>query len=163
MKNTSLTVLSVDPGLQRTGFAVLGQTNGNIKPITFGCIETNSKTQLPQRLLIIYNRLAEIIETYKPGVLAIEKQYFPIKLSSSNSLFATNHARGVVLLLAAKNNIEVAEYNPNYIKLALTGYGKADKIQVQNMVKRLLCIKDIEGPDDVSDAIAVGLCHLHSL
>ena len=161
-KKRQLTVLSIDPGLQRTGFAILKQTDESIKPITYGCIETKSKTPLPQRLLSIYTELGKIINSYHPTVLAIEKQYFPLKLSSSNSLFAANQARGVILLLAAQNNMDTVEYSPNYVKIALTGYGRADKLQVQSMVKRLLYIKEIKGPDDVSDAIAVGLCHLHS-
>ena len=157
-----LTVLSVDPGLQRTGFAVLSSCNSTIKPLTYGCIETKSKTPLPLRLLSIYNAMDELISRHNPNELAIEKQYFPLKLSSSNSLFATNQARGVVLLIAAQNNLHVVEYSPNNVKIALTGYGRADKNQVQNMVQRLLAIREIKGPDDISDAIAVGLCHIYT-
>jgi crossover junction endodeoxyribonuclease RuvC len=158
----SLTVLSVDPGLQRTGLAVLNQANGSIRPLLYECIETGSKTPLHLRLLSIYDRLKAVIGDFHPSTLAIEKQYFPLKLSSGSALFATNQARGVVLLIAAQSGLNVVEYSPQYIKIALTGYGRADKIQVLNMVKLLLNIKEINGPDDISDAIAVGLCHLHS-
>ena len=157
-----VTILSVDPGLQRTGYAVLEDGGGRITPLEFGCIETQSKMDLPGRLLLIHEYLGRLIRKHAPGVLAIEKQYFPLKLSSNNSLFATNQARGVILLAAAENGLEVAEYSPMNVKIALTGYGRAGKMQVQSMVKRLLSIKEIKGPDDVSDAIAVGLCHLHT-
>ena len=158
-------ILAIDPGLARTGWAVLEKvshstaTDGIIMK-DCGCIITKSSMPLPERLLILYSSLEGIIKKEMPDTLCLEKQYL---YQNAQSVLSTSEARGVIILLAAKKGISVQEYNPKSVKVAITGYGGADKNQVREMVKRLLNIKTLPVIKDVSDAIAVGLCHLNSI
>ena len=157
-------VLGIDPGLAHTGWAVIEKIKSphgeNLKLENCGCIKTDTSTDLPQRLLQIFSELNEIIEKYKPDVLCIEKQYL---YQNSQTVLSISQARGVILLAAAKNTLRVNEYNPKEVKIAITGYGSADKQQVRNMVKYLLKVKSIPKPDDITDAVAVGLCHINTV
>lgn len=152
-------ILGVDPGLAQTGWAILEKDSKNTVLVKCGCIETNSKIALQDRLNVLYNMLNKILMEHKPGLIAIEKQFLYQK---SQTVLHTSEARGIILLLAAQKNIRVKEYNPKEVKIAVTGYGAADKEQVHSMVKRLLRVENIPKPDDISDAIAVGICHLNS-
>ncbi|OGS21302.1 MAG: crossover junction endodeoxyribonuclease RuvC [Elusimicrobia bacterium RIFOXYA2_FULL_39_19] len=153
-------VLGIDPGLARCGWAVIEQNaRKDNKIIDFGCIETKATTELPQRLTALYSTLEEIINKYKPHVVSLEKQYL---FMNNKSVLATSQARGVIVLVAARNNLPIREYNPKLVKMSVTGYGAADKQQIQRMVKILLKLKEIPTPDDIADAMAVGLCHLNS-
>lgn len=158
-------ILAIDPGLARTGWAVLekggdGVGTGDISMKDCGCIITKPSMPLPERLLVLYSSLEGIINKDMPDTVCLEKQYL---YQRAQSVLSTSEARGVIILLAAKKGVGVQEYNPKSIKLAITGYGGADKNQVREMVKRLLNIKTLPPLKDVSDAIAVGLCHLNSI
>jgi len=160
-------ILGIDPGLAQTGWAILkknsnqstSSNSGSIELIKCGCIKTSSDLDLPQRLNILYSGLRNIIKKYKPELIAIEKQFLYQK---SQAVLHTSEARGIIFLLAAQKNIKIKEYNPKEVKVAITGYGSADKNQVRFMVKKLLRTENIPRQDDTSDAIAVGICHLNS-
>ncbi|MEI6222571.1 MAG: crossover junction endodeoxyribonuclease RuvC [bacterium] len=153
-------IIGLDPGTASFGYGVIEKitpTQRGKNPlhmVTYGCIHTPSKTPLQNRLLTIYNELAEIIAKEKPNGLAIEKLYFVKNITTG---IAVSQARGMALLLAAQNSLQFFEYDPTQIKLAVAGYGKADKQQVQKMVKLQLQLKEIPKPDDAADALAVAL------
>lgn len=155
------TILAIDPGTAITGYSLLsaGPKGQDIKLINYGCITTKAKTPLPQRLVTIANDLQTLITKYNPQELAVEKLFFAKNVKTG---IAVGQARGVVLLLGAKNNLEIFEYTPLQIKQAVTGYGQASKQQIQQMVQIIMKLKQIPKPDDAADAIAAGLCHLQT-
>ena|SRR5258706_6347326 len=147
-------VLGIDPGLARLGWSILEQNAGEVH---YGCIETPAHLSLAKRLTQIYDDLKNIIETHQPTDLALETLFF---VKNAKTLAQVGHARGVILLLAGQSGIQVHEYAPRQIKMALTGFGGADKKQMQSMLQRLLGLAEIPKPDDAADAVAVALCHL---
>lgn len=151
-------VLGIDPGTAITGYAVVEEQEGHLRPITIGAIYTPSKMPLAQRLQRIYRELAAIIRTHCPEDGAVEALFFS---RNARTAMAVGHARGVVLLALAEAGLAVAEYTPMQIKQAVTGYGGADKHQVQEMVRMLLNLDQAPRPDDAADAAAVAICHLH--
>ncbi len=154
----SNTILAIDPGFDRVGVAVL--TGSREKPLLTHseCITTDPKASHEKRLLVIGRRIQEVIEQYNPGVLAIETLFFNKNISSA---IGVAEARGVVLFQAAKSNLEVAEYSPQAVKLAVTGFGQADKRQMEVMVGKLISLpEDKRRLDDELDAVAVGITHL---
>ncbi len=153
-------ILGVDPGLAETGWTILQKNSNQIELINCGCVKTSPKLPIHKRLNDLYSTLEKIIKKYKPDEIAIEKQYLYQK---SRTVLHTSEARGIILLLASQKNIEIYEYNPKEVKIAVTGYGSADKNQVRFMVKKILRTENIPKPDDISDAIAVGICHLNSV
>tara|TARA_Y100001970_G_scaffold87107_1_gene109923 strand:- start:611 stop:1096 length:486 start_codon:yes stop_codon:yes gene_type:complete len=150
-------ILGIDPGLINTGYGII-QINGNnnLKAIDFGIISPDKKEKLSYRLKTIYDDLSLIIKKYKPNILSIEEVFFGKNVKSALLL---GHARGVAMLCASNNNIPVFEYSPRKIKQSITGNGNADKSQVKFMVNRELNLKNIDFPDDASDALAIALCH----
>ena len=149
-------VLGIDPGYARVGWAVLEYRKSNIEYRIFGCIET-SKDQDPQdRLVYVYKQITLLISKYKPDSVAIEELFFT---NNAKTAFKVGEARGVIILAAANKKIPTFSYTPLQVKIAVTGYGKADKIQVGKMIKAILKLKEIPKLDDVSDAIAVALTH----
>lgn len=153
-------VLGIDPGLSLTGWGVISaQTRDKITPMQYGCIRTKPTETLPERLLIINTELQRLIDTYKPEAVAIEQLFF---LKKSASVALIGQARGAIVLTIALNKIPLFEYNPRSIKLALTGYGSADKHQMQHMVKTMLRLKEIPQPDDAADALAIAMCHVNT-
>lgn len=157
--SNSLRILGIDPGFARMGYAVLDFDGQNFKICDFGCIESSANTPFPARLEIIYDALKQICEKYEPEHFAVEQLFF-----ARNTTTALNvaEARGVAILLAAKSKMRVFEYKPAEVKLAVVGYGRAEKEQVQEMICRILKLKRRPKPDDVADAIAVAICHAHS-
>ncbi|MDI6641369.1 MAG: crossover junction endodeoxyribonuclease RuvC [Elusimicrobiota bacterium] len=154
-------ILGVDPGLAKVGWAVVEKIkNEKLKMKNCGVIKTNSKMALPERLLTIYSSLEKIIKKYNPKIVSLEKQYL---YQNSSSTVAISQARGVILLAAAKNHLKVIEHGPKEVKIAVTGYGAAGKVQVREMFKRLLNLKSVPRPDDVSDAIAVAFCCMNTI
>ena len=151
-------VLGIDPGTGILGFGVIDAEKG-IRPkiIDAGVVSTPAHTPLPDRLEDIYNSLSQIIKATKPDIMAIEKLFFARNITTAISVA---EARGVVELTAKQNHIVVAEYTPLQIKQSLTGYGRAEKKQVQEMVKRELNLKEIPKPDDCADALAAALTHI---
>lgn len=153
-------VLGIDCGGEYTGYGVVDQDDqGNLSHVASGAIRLNPKRPLPERLQQIHRELLAIIELHRPEVAAIEDVFYAVNAKSALKL---GQVRGVALLVAAQSNLLVAEYAPLAIKSAVVGYGKADKSQVQHMVTRLLKLPVAPEPQDVSDALAIAICHLHT-
>jgi len=151
--------LGIDPGTATTGFGVVDEIDKKLCLVDYGCIKTSSNLDMPSRLNIISEQLTALIEKYKPENVAVEQLFFA---SNAKTAIKVGEARGVILLTASQAGLKVAEYTPLQVKMALTGYGKADKKQVQYMVKNLLKCKETPKPDDAADAIAIAVCHLNS-
>lgn len=156
MPKSNLTILGLDPGTATTGWGVIKQVRKEPKLEAFGCIETCKTKCTVDRLREIAKDLEEIIKTYKPDEVAVEDLFFFKNLKTA---IKVAQARGVLLLTAGKAKVTVAEYTPLQVKQAITGYGRADKAQVQFMVKKILKLKTIPKPDDAADALAVAMCH----
>jgi crossover junction endodeoxyribonuclease RuvC len=152
-------ILGVDPGTAITGYGLVSYTGNHLKKVNFGAIRTGSELSLTHRLQHIYLELLKIIQEYKPDGIAIEELFFNKNVRTA---LAVGHARGVILLAAANTGYEVAEYTPLQVKMAVTGYGRAEKMQIQEMVRVLLCLNEIPKPDDAADALAIAICHAHS-
>jgi len=152
-------VLGVDPGSIKSGYGILDQRAAELIVLEYGVIRTTSDLPFAQRLLQISVRLQALITQFQPQVLAVEDLFFAKNVKSALKL---GHARGVILVTAAQAGLEIAEYTPLEVKQAVVGYGRADKVQVQQMVKVLLHLKEIPTPDDAADALAIAICHQHS-
>ncbi len=154
-------VLGIDPGIAITGYGfVQPGRQGSGKAIAYGCIRTPARTPLADRLVLLYQKLTELIEEHRPDVLAIEQLFFN---RNTTTAFTVAQARGVVVLAAAQQGVRVVEYTPLQVKQAVVGYGRAEKQQVQHMVKALLNLASVPKPDDVADALAIAICHTHSM
>ncbi len=151
-------VLGVDPGTATTGWGVL-ETVGSQRLAVRGCgaILTKSTMPFPERLKIIHQELKKVIKQYKPEVAAVEELFFAKNVKTAISV---GHARGVILLTAIEENLETYEYTPLQVKQSLVGYGRAEKSQMQRMIKVLLGLKEFPKPDDVADALAVAFTHI---
>lgn len=149
-------IIGIDPGTGILGFGVIDFRGGTSKLVTAGVIKTPAHTPLEERLEEIYDGLNEIIAETKPGIMSIEKLFFSRNVTTAMSV---SHARGVAMLAGQKSGLEIAEYTPLQIKQTLTGYGVADKKQVQEMVKLHLKLKVIPKPDDAADALAAAITH----
>ncbi len=150
-------ILGIDPGLATMGYGVISAVHGNFSVVDYGVVTTPKELTLPQRLKQIEEGVTELITTFKPQNIAIEELFFSKNITTG---IPVAEARGVILLTAVKNlGDEVYEYTPNQIKMAITGYGGADKIQMQHMVQALLRLKKVPRPDDAADALAAALCH----
>ena len=152
-------ILGIDPGYASCGYGIIGR-EGNVPiPHTWGCITTTPKTgDTPVRLLEIFQNLETIISLYHPSCMAVEKLYFS---RNTTTALQVSEARGVILLAAAKNNLQVFEYTPKQVKLAVSGSGNADKKQMQMMISRLLRLPEIPRPDDAADGLSLALCHMN--
>lgn len=145
-------ILGIDPGLGRTGYAILEQDKKDIRLIECGCITTKAGADEAQRLLEIKEDLTSIIKKFKPEAAAVEKLFFQTNVTTAMSV---GQARGIALLACAEGKLKITEITPLQVKLAATGYGKADKKQVQAMVVKLLKLKSVPKPDDAADACAI--------
>ncbi|MDD6311745.1 MAG: crossover junction endodeoxyribonuclease RuvC [Firmicutes bacterium] len=152
-------ILGIDPGYAILGYGVLEKVGNRFRPLTYGSLTTDRDMPMPQRLEVLYNGLREIIEEQRPDVASIEQLYF-----NNNAKTAINvgQARGVAILACVKGGLEIAEYTPLQIKQALVGNGRAEKKQVQFMVKTILNLKEVPKPDDTADALAAAICHGHA-
>ncbi len=153
------TILGIDPGTATTGYAVLKIFKKEPTLIEYGCIKTNARLKLPERLLIISKDLKKIISKHKPKEIAVEEIFFA---KNAKTAISVGHARGAILLTAREKKLKIFEYTPLQTKQAVTGYGRATKHQMQHMVKSILKLDRIPKPDDAADAIAIALCHLNS-
>lgn len=153
-------ILGIDPGTAITGFGIIEAKGGKAKLVDAGVIRTPAKQALELRLETIYDNLTEIIVETKPDQAAVEELFFAQNVTTAMSV---SHARGVVLLALIKNGLEHNGYTPLQIKQALTGYGRADKQQIQQMVKTILGLNEIPKPDDCADALAIAICHSMNL
>jgi crossover junction endodeoxyribonuclease RuvC len=153
-------ILGIDPGTATTGYGLVRQTaDGSLEEVAHGAILTPAKTPMPDRLVTLYTELKEILLLHRPDGAAVEKLFFQKNVRTAISV---GQGRGVVLLALAQAGLKIGEYTPNEIKQAVTGYGSADKVQMQEMVKMLLGLAERPKPDDAADALAVAICHLHS-
>jgi crossover junction endodeoxyribonuclease RuvC len=148
-------VLGIDPGTARTGYGLVTRDGGRLQAVDYGCLETVPDRELPARLLIIHQAVSELIAEHRPAVVGVERLFFNKNVQTA---FAVGQARGVVLLAAAQAGLPVYEYGPHEVKMAVTGYGKAPKDQVQRMVQMILGLAAIPHPDDAADALAVAVC-----
>ncbi|MEI6289949.1 MAG: crossover junction endodeoxyribonuclease RuvC [Chloroflexota bacterium] len=153
-------VLAIDPGTATIGFALVQDSNhGDHLALDYGVITTPKGDQPANRLMHIYQEINKLIVLHKPNSAAIEKLYFS---QNTTTAIAVGQARGVILLAMAQAGLEIGEYSPNEIKQAVTGYGFAEKRQVQEMVKVLLSLDKIPKPDDAADALAIAITHLNT-
>ena len=152
-----MTILGFDPGLATLGYGVIKVDNaGKAEMVDYGIISTPKEKNLPERLVLLEKGVKQVIEVFKPDEIAIEELFFAKNVTTG---IIVAHARGVILLTAIKECGRIYEYTPLQIKQALTGYGRADKHQIQSMVKTFLRLKSIPRPDDAADALAVALTH----
>jgi crossover junction endodeoxyribonuclease RuvC len=152
-------VLGIDPGTAALGYGIVERTGSRLRAVDFGCITTSPDAPLPDRLHQIHGLVAELIETHHPDVLAVERLFFS---RNAQSAFGVGQARGVVLLAAAQAGIPVREATPNEVKVAVTGYGNAEKGQVARMVSVILQLPEVPTPDDTADALATAICIANS-
>jgi crossover junction endodeoxyribonuclease RuvC len=153
-------VMGIDPGTATTGYGFIREEgDGSFTVIDYGVILTPAKTPLEQRLLLLYDRLMELLLLHRPDCGAVEKLFFQRNVTTA---IAVGQARGVVLLSMAQKGLMVNEYTPLEVKQAVTGYGRAEKAQIQMMVKTILNLEELPRPDDAADALAIALTHLQS-
>ncbi|MDO4582182.1 MAG: crossover junction endodeoxyribonuclease RuvC [Bacillota bacterium] len=150
-------IMGLDPGTAITGYGVIEAAAGKYRALSYGCLRTDSKLAMPQRLLSLYQQLAALIQEHQPEQIAVEQLFFNKNITTA---VPVGQARGVLLLCAAQQGIALAEYTPLEVKQALTGYGRADKQQIQYMISRLLNIETPK-PDDAADALAIAITHAH--
>ena len=152
-------ILGIDPGYATVGFGFLTAEQGDTHMVTYGAITTPAGLPLSRRLYQIFMDMEELLNQLKPDVMVVEELFFNKNITTG---IAVSHGRGVILCAAEKNGIPLYEYTPSQVKLAVTGYGKAEKRQVMDMTRRLLRLNSIPKPDDAADALALALCHARS-
>jgi len=160
-------ILGIDPGTAAIGWGLIKKESGNsrsspkeCRAVAFGCLKTDSKQNTPERLFHLYQQLIKLLHQYRPTAVAVENLFF---FKNQKTAISVSQARGVILLTAEQNNLPIYEYTPLQIKQALTGYGRAEKKQIQKMVKEILGLKEIPQPDDAADALAAAICCAHSI
>lgn len=154
-----MVILGIDPGFAIVGFGVLRSEPGRQGLVSCGAITTQAGLPLPTRLLQIENDMAQLFDTFHPDAMAIEELFFNNNVTTG---IGVAQARGVILTAAERAGVPIYEYSPSEVKLAITGYGRAEKRQIMDMVKRLLNLKSVPKPDDAADAVAIALCHARS-
>ncbi|NMA92896.1 MAG: crossover junction endodeoxyribonuclease RuvC [Firmicutes bacterium] len=150
-------IMGIDPGVAVTGYGVVEEQGDRWRRVVSGCIRTGSRERSPERLAQIYRHLEDLINSYRPQAFSVERLFF---CKNTRSALQVGEARGVVILVAALNKLELFEYTPLQIKKAVSSFGRAGKGQVQNMVRLLLQLKNVTLVDDEADALAAALCHL---
>ncbi len=148
-------ILGIDPGYGIVGYGVIDYNNST-EVVDYGVISTPKELSLPERLEVIYSSLCSLINSYKPDVLAVEELFY---FKNQTTVISVAEARGVILLAGRNKKIPIYEYTPLQIKQALTGFGRAEKAQMQFMVKTILGLDSVPKPDDAADALAVAICH----
>lgn len=151
-----MVILGIDPGYAIVGYGVIEAKNSRYRPLEHGAVTTKSTQDFNGRLEVIYNSMEAILQKWKPDAVAIEKLFFN---SNQKTAIQVAEARGVILLAAQKAGVSISEYTPLQVKQAVTGYGQAQKPQVMEMTKRLLCLTQMPKLDDTCDALAMAICH----
>lgn len=151
--------IGFDPGTARLGYGVI-ESEPDPKAIDYGVIVTDPDEPMAQRLLTIYSAVGELIDRHRPSAVAVERLFFAQNVTTAMTV---GQARGTVLLAAAQRDIPVAEYAPSEVKQAVVGYGKADKAQIQEMVRLILGLANAPHPDDAADALAIAICHVQTV
>ena len=152
-------IIGIDPGYAITGFGVIEYIGNHFELIKAGAIETKADVPFPNRLQKIYDDMIDLIEEYKPDAISIEELFFN---TNTTTAIGVAQGRGAVLIAASKTATPIYEYTPLQVKQSITGYGRADKKQVQSMVKAVLKLEKIPKLDDTTDAMALAICHAHS-
>jgi crossover junction endodeoxyribonuclease RuvC len=152
-------ILGIDPGYAIVGYGVIRKEGARLTPIQYGSIQTKATLDTGTRLKQIYDATKQIIEEYKPNEMALEKLFFNRNVTTAMTV---GQARGVLMLAGVEAGLPISEYTPLQVKQATVGYGKAEKMQIQEMVKVLLRLKEVPKPDDVADALAIAITHAHS-
>jgi len=153
-----MVVLGIDPGTLRTGYGLVEGEGDFVRPLGFGTITTRSRDAFPLRLQKIYDGVRGLIEAHRPEWVALESPFFAKNVQSALKL---GQSKGVALLAAMHGGIPIAEYTPTQVKSVVTGYGSADKRQIQQMVRRTLGLRELPQPPDIADALAIALCHIY--
>jgi crossover junction endodeoxyribonuclease RuvC len=148
--------LGFDPGTARLGYGVIA-SDPDPRAIDYGIIATDADLPMAQRLVEIHEAVTELIQVFRPDAVAVERLFFAQNVTTAMTV---GQARGVVLLAAAQRGLPVAEYAPSEVKQAIVGYGKADKRQIQEMVRIMLGLESVPRPDDAADALAIAICHV---
>ncbi len=156
----AIVVLGIDPGIAITGYGLVRQSQDVLEPVAYGVITTPAEWSLPRRLQHLYRELMSLAETYHPAEASVEELFFA---RNARTALSVGHARGVILMALADAGLPTYEYTPLQVKQAITGYGRAGKEQMQQMVRLLLQLEAIPQPDDAADALAMAICHAHSL
>ena len=152
-------IFGIDPGSDRTGYGCVNTDGSRHTLVTCGAIRTPASASFPEKLLVIHSRLAALLGECRPDAVAIENVFHAVNARSALKL---GHARGVAMLAAVEAGLPVAEYTPAEVKRAVVGYGRAEKPQVQQMIKLMLGLAEAPSPHDAADALAVAICHIHS-
>lgn len=152
-------ILGIDPGIGRTGWGVIEVQSSKFKVQSYGCIETPAGMPTEKRLQALFDEISRIITEEKPNAFAIEDLFFN---TNAKTALVVGQARGVVLLVASQHNLPIGVYTPLQVKIAVTGYGRAEKGQVGQMVKTILKLPSIPKPDDTADALAIAITHAFS-
>jgi len=153
-------ILGIDPGFAITGYGVIDYTGNKFKVLEYGVVNTKAGELFSDRLLSIDKTIGDIVEQYRPDAMAIEELFFN---NNAKTAIMVASGRGVALLACSKRGVPCYEYTPLQVKQNVVGYGRAEKKQVQLMVKMMLGLTDIPKPDDAADALAIAICHAHSL
>ena len=151
-------ILGIDPGYAIVGFGVLEYKNNHFSVIDYGAITTDAGTPFNRRLEYIYDELTVLLEKYRPDAMSIENLFYN---SNAKTVIDVSQARGVIMLAAQKCGVPAFEYTPLQVKQSVVGYGRAEKKQVQEMIKRILFLEKVPKPDDTADALALAICHGH--
>ena len=154
------TILGIDPGYGLTGYGVVKVQGSKLECLDYGVIKTHAGDEFSQRLKDIYQDLTKIIQKYNPDLVAVEDLFFAKNVKTAMKV---GHARGVIILTAIQAGKQIVEFTPLQVKQAITSYGRAEKGQVQQMVKLMLNLKEIPKPDDAADALAVAICATNSI
>lgn len=154
------TILGIDPGYGRMGYGVVQKKDGEETLVEAGCFETSSKLEYSKRLLQVGEKFTALFDAHRPDAVAIEKVFFNTNQKTASQIA---EVRGLLLYLASQKNIKAIEFSPPEIKLQITGYGRAEKQQVQKMIMQILKLKEVPKPDDKADAIAVALCGINRI
>ena len=152
-------ILGIDPGYAIMGWGVVKKTGSTVVPLAYGAVTTDKDTPMPERLKHLYSGLMDVISEYSPEEASVEKLYFNTNVTTA---IGVGEARGVAILACANSGLKIFEYTPLEIKTSLTGYGRAEKKQVQEMTRIMLNLEKIPKPDDAADALAMAICHCHS-
>lgn len=154
-----ITVLGIDPGTATMGWGAIRQEGNRLRYLQHGAVNTSPEWEMPRRLAHLYDGVTELVRGYRPSVVAVEELFFN---TNATTAITVGQARGVAMLAAYKAGVEVSEYTPLQVKQAITSYGRADKRQVQEMVRTLLNLREVPKPDDAADGLAIAICHAFS-
>ena len=152
-------ILGVDPGKAIVGYSIVDYVKEKYEIKDYGCIYTHKDEDMPHRLEKIYNELETLIKLWKPNDMAIEELFF---FKNQKTVIKVGQARGVIMVCGQKNNLDIFSYTPLQVKMGVAGYGRADKAQIQEMVKLILKMDEIPKPDDAADALALAITHINS-